>query len=225
MRRTSSTAVLGLLLTLAFGTPAPANAAADARPAATLTSATAEANRLIAASGSPDLFENITTNGVARVRHTASGLVCSFKPGAANNTLVLYSHPGWALGDDVGCNADMGEVYLTYYATRYPPGYSAEDSARDAAAAIRNRFPEARPHSGTAASVEAPEGVGPIARTAFVIGGDAQPGYTHALNAKVGEWIFKQRMTVRGGDIEILAAQVIAASGFNAVLQAAAEPR
>lgn len=214
-------AALAAFAVLQAASPAVAQTAKEAPSAADLARATAEADALIAGTGAPELFVNVSSDGMAKVRHTASGLVCSFVPGAENNTLRLFDAGDDSPGDDVGCNADVGPAYLTYYATRYGPGYSAADSARDAAAAIRNRWPEARPYEGVMASVEPPEGVGRVEYAALLIGPADSPRYTHALTAKVGEWIFKQRMTGDGDQNSIMANQMVAGMFFNDVLRTA----
>lgn len=53
---------------------------------------------------------------------------------------------------------------------------------------------------------------------ALLIGPDTAPRYTHALTAKVGEWIFKQRMTGDGAQDAIMANQIMAGAFFNEVL-------
>jgi hypothetical protein len=203
-------------------------AAQDAAPepptAEQLAAASAEAETLMSGSGAPELFTNVSSDGLAKVRHKASGLVCSFMPGAENNTLRLFDLGDDSPGDDVGCNADFGPLYLTYYATRYGTGYSAADSARDAGAAIRNRFPEARPYQGASATIQPPSGVGDLEYVGYMIGTDASPRYTHALTAKVGEWIFKQRMTADGGEDAVMSHQIMSAVFFNDVLEAAVSP-
>ena len=205
---------------MAFAQDGPA----DAPTAQQLAEASAEADALIAHSGAPDLFANVSSDGLAKVRHKASGLICTFMPGAENNTLRLFEGGNVRRGDDVGCNADFGPLYLTYYATRYGPGYSAADSARDAGAAIRNRFPEARPYEGASATLQPPPGVGDLEYVGYMIGTDAAPRYSHALTAKVGEWIFKQRMTADGGEDAVMSHQIMSAVFFNDVLEGAVSP-
>jgi hypothetical protein len=208
----------------AFGiaTPGQAQEAAGEKPTtAHLAEASAEADALISGTGLPDLFVNVSRDGMVRIRHKVSGLVCSYLPGAQNNSLMVFDQGDGQPGDDVGCNADFGEVFLTYYATRYGPGYSAADSARDAANAIRNRWPDARPYEGAMAVVEPPAGVTESEYAALLIGPEASPRYAHALTAKVGEWIFKQRMTGDGDQQSIMSNQIVAGAFFNDVLQAA----
>ncbi|RZJ38417.1 MAG: hypothetical protein EON86_15760 [Brevundimonas sp.] len=205
---------------LALSTPVAAHLAQVETPtAAQLAEASAEADALIAGVGDDArrFFENVSADGMVRIRHKPSGLVCSYLPGAQNNTLQVYRGHG-PVGDDVGCNADIGPAYMTYYATRYGPGYSATDSARDAAASIRNRFSDARPYDGMMAQIQPPEGVTDTAYAAYLIGPEASPRYTHALTATVGEWILKQRMTGDGGEDAIMANQIMGGAFFNEVL-------
>lgn len=190
--------------------------------AAQLAAASAEADALIAGTGSPELFINVSRDGMAKVQHKASGLVCSYVPGAENNSLMVWDHPNMPRGDDVGCNADIGPAYMTYYATRYGPGFSAADSAHEAAQAIRDRWPDARPYEGMMARVEPPEGVTESEFVALLIGPEGSQRYTHALTAKVGEWVFKQRMTGDGDEDSIMANQMVAGVFFHGILQTAA---
>ena len=219
----NSLAALAALTVLQAADPVWAQTAAVVEPTAEdLSRASAEADALIAGTGAPELFVNISgDDGMAKVRHRASGLVCSFLPGAENNTLRLFDLGDDSPGDDVGCNADIGPAFMTYYATRYGPGYSAAESARDAAAAIQNRWPDARPYQGTMARVAPPAGVDEVEYAALLIGPPDAPRYTHALTAKVGEWIFKQRMTGDGDEKSIMANQIVAGAFFNDVLRAA----
>lgn len=215
--------ILGLLAAATLGlSPSAGRAQVTDAPASAedLATASAEADRLIAGTGAAALFENVSSDGMAKVRHKASGLVCSYLPGAENNSLTLFPS-SLPRGDDVGCNADFGPAFITYYATRYGPGYSATDSMNDAVAAIRNRFPDARPHEGLTATVEPPEGVTETAFAGLLIGPADQSRYTMARTAKVGEWIFKQRVTGEGGEDAIMANQIITAVFWGDVLRAA----
>ncbi len=219
-RSFSSLAALLACATLAGTTPAAAQMAKVENPTpAQLDAARAEGDALIAGTGADAVrfFENVSADGMVRIRHKPSGLVCTYLPGTPNNTLVVYRGHG-PVGDDVGCNSDFGPAYLTYYATRYGPGYSASDSARDAGNSIRSRFADARPYEGTTARVEPPAGVTEAGFAAFLIGPEESPRYTQALTAKVGGWIFKQRMTGDGAQDAIMANQVITGAFFNEIL-------
>lgn len=203
---------------VAAQTPAPPTTGPESPSAGALAEASAEAERLIASTGAPDMFENLSANGFARVRHKASGLLCSFIPGDQRNTLALFGSPGVNRGDDVGCQTNIGEVYMTFYATRYPQRLSAQDAADSAAAAIRQRFPEARPYRGPVAT-SVVEGVSEQAAVRFSVMDGPVPSSTHSLTVKIGEWIFKQRLT-HSNESE-LAAQAVAQSSWTEVLRAA----
>ena len=178
-----------------------------------------EAQALIDGTDAPELFENLSTGDRMSIRHKASGLVCVYSPGEANNSLMLF--PGLPRGDDVGCNADAGNIYMTVYATRYGPGTSTADATESAAQGIRNRFPDARPYAGPVVVPQVPAGVGEPTFVAFVTGEGDRALYAHARLAKVGEWIFKQRMSTP--EPMMVGAEALISTGrWTAVLEAAA---
>ena len=185
-----------------------------------LAAASAEADTLIASTGAPQLFENVSSDGLVKVRHKASGLQCTFVPGLPNNSLMLFDSEA-IKNDDVGCNADMGPINFTYYATRYGPDYSAEDAARDALSSIRDTYPDARPYEGSPVRVEFPAGVSSSGFSALLIGPPDNTRYAHAATAQIGEWIYKQRMTGKGDADTITANQIFGGAVFNTVLQSA----
>lgn len=120
MRKFSLLAAVTLSAALALSAPAVAQTAkVEAPTTEQLAAASDEADALIADAGDDarHLFESISADGMVRIRHKPSGLVCTYVAGAQNNTLQVYRGHG-PVGDDVGCNADIGPVYVTYYATR-----------------------------------------------------------------------------------------------------------
>ncbi len=177
-----------------------------------------EAQALIDGTEAPELFENLSSGDRMSIRHKASGLVCVYSPGERNNSLMLF--PGLPLGDDVGCNADAGNIYMTVYATRYGASMSTADATESAAGGIRNRFADARPYVGPVVVPQVPEGVGDQGFVAFVLGQGDRTLYAHARLAKVGEWIFKQRMSTP--EPMAMGAEALLSSGrWTAVLEAA----
>jgi len=213
MFRHLSAAVIGLFL-LALPLSAQAQTAAKGGPLWT------EAQALIDGTGAPEFFENQSSESEMKVLHTASGLVCIFEPGRAQTSLMVFPS-GLERGDDVGCNIDMGPMQITFYATRYGPGYSARDSAQDAANAIGNRWPDAQAYEGPVVSMEMPEGISESALGAFLITDSGRVQYTQVATAKVGEWIFKQRMSGGAGDDAVLMNQILAVSLWEDVLTSA----
>lgn len=188
-------AIAALSILAAFTAGAAWAQPSDAPPASAVQAqeARAEADRLIAQAEAADLFDNITEDDQPRIRHRRSGLICTFTLGERQNRLLVFGS-GIARGDDVGCNTMTGDVAITHYATRYPGGKSAADALSEAAAAIRNRFSDARDYTGEGLAPD--EGRQPpslIAR--FLIGQDDETQYTHALVAEVGPWVFKQRLS------------------------------
>lgn len=184
------------------------------------SSAWTQAQTLIDGTGAPGLFENQSTATRMIIRHKASGLVCDYSPDEKNNSLMLF--PGLPQGDDVGCNADAGNIYMTYYATRYGPGVSIQDAAADTAAGIRNRFPDARPYEGPVVQVTAPDGVGEQVYLAYVVRQGDQSLHAQARLAKVGEWIFKQRMSTPE-NMALGAETMLSVGRWTDVLEAAAD--
>lgn len=213
MIRHLSAAVIGLCL-LAVPLKVEAQEATKAGPLWT------EAQALIDGTGTPEFFENQSSESEMKVLHPASGLVCIFSPGQAQTSLMVFPS-GLQRGDDVGCNIDMGPMQITFYATRYGPGYSARDSAQDAANAIGNRWPDARTYEGPVATIELPEEITDRAFGAFLITDAGRVQYTQVATAKVDEWIFKQRMSGGAEEDAILMNQILAVSLWNDVLTSA----
>ena len=179
-----------------------------------------KAQALIDGTGSPELFDNQSTSTRMVIRHKASGLRCDYSPDEQNNSLMLF--PGLPHGDDVGCNADAGNIYMTFYATRYGPGVSVQDAAEEAAAGIRNRYPDARAYDGPVVQADVPTGTGEQAYVAYAVGQGDRSRHAQARLAKVGEWIFKQRMTT--SESMVLGAETMLSVGrWTDVLDAATD--
>jgi hypothetical protein len=155
------------------------------------------AEAIIAGSGHPSLFQNVSDELGPAVRHRASGLVCRFWPGMNENGIRVYNPAAGA--EDISCQTGVEGASLSHYAYQYTPTPSAEDETRSAIAAIRNRWPDLRDYDGEIARTEV---TGPnfprryISR-GVVTQGDGNDYMTKASVAKVGVWIVKQRMTVR----------------------------
>lgn len=211
---------LTFIAALAFAPVAMAQDAAPQSVAVQRSTTWTQAQALIDRTGHPELFENQSSATRMIIRHKASGLVCDYSPEEKNNSLMLF--PGRPAGDDVGCNTDAGNIYMTYYATRYGPGVSIQDAAADTAAGIRNRFPDARPYEGPVVQVTAPEGVGEQIYLAYIVGQGDRTLHAQARLAKVGEWIFKQRMSTPEG-LALGAEMMLSTGRWTTVLEAATD--
>ena len=200
--------------------PTVASAQEDGETQVQRSAAWTKAQALIEGTGAPELFENQSTATRMVIRHKASGLRCDYSPDEQNNHLMLF--PGLPQGDDVGCNADAGNIYMTYYATRYGPDVSLQDAASDTAAGIRNRFSDARAYDGPVVQVDAPAGVSEQVYLAYVVGPQGRTLHAQARLARVGDWIFKQRMSTPE-DMAMGAEVMLSVGRWTDVLQAAAD--
>lgn len=203
--------MLRTLIFAGFLAMAPLAAVAQADPAPTpdigpkkptpeqIVSARAEADRIIADAGAGDLFTNVTSDNIPRVRHTASGLVCRFEPGDARAKITIFEHPSIGRGDSVGCHGWTLHVLTTVYATKYPQPMSAEAAMQEAVSAIRHVSPDATPWEGPVTSIASPERdkhLPPRLFAAFRIKPKGGESYTSVAVAEHNGWIFKQRLTV-----------------------------
>ncbi len=155
------------------------------------------ADALMAGSGHPSLFENVSDQQGPAVRHRASGMVCRFWPGVSVNGIHVYNPA--PEGEDISCQTGVEGASLTHYAYQYTPTPSAEAETMGAIAAIRNRWPDLRDYEGEIARTEV---AGPDFPRRYISRGvvtqdDGNEYLTKASVAKVGVWMIKQRMTVR----------------------------
>lgn len=184
-----------LVLTVAASLATPALAQQDAPPsAAEIAQAHATADRIIDAADARDFFTNQTTGALAEVRHTASGMRCTFS-GGPQDRLMIFPSPV-ARGDDVSCvsrDEALG-IDLNLYATRYPDRPSQDDVLGSTAMSIETRFPGARQYEGvlTAATFE---GQSRPKSVAYHITLDGKPRLTLALVSNRDDWSFKARAT------------------------------
>ena len=155
--------------------------------------ARAEADRIIAAAGAGDLFANITGNSFPTVRHRTSGLICHFRGSPEVDRILIF--PNSPRGDDVGCTTRDANIWVetTYYATRYTPMPTEAAILDDAMAAIRNRFPSARPFEGELSSAST-DGVTPVS-AALVVETNMGTLFTMATVEHQDGWSFKARTT------------------------------
>lgn len=154
-----------------------------------------EAQSLIDSTTHPQLFENVTGNGGPAVRHRATGMVCSFEPGAPTNNLVVYRFD--ATTEDVSCNSEFDGAFVTHYAYRYTPKPTAEDEARSALAAVINRYPDWKAYEGTVANLSTEGFDRPTTYVSRgVVTANGGPALTKVLLTQIGDWTLKQRMTV-----------------------------
>jgi hypothetical protein len=193
IKRLLACAVLALV-PVPMATAAHAAAAAAEAPASPeeIAKARAYADQLIAQAGAQDLFENITTDAVPKIRHKASGLTCGFDPGPEVRIFVGSNLPR---GDDVGCESMMVDFKVSIYATRAPDPLTLDQATALYVDLIRRAHPEAKPFTGQSAEISVQSGP-PVRTVRFVIKGpDGKPQFTRMAVAIVGPWKIDQRVT------------------------------
>ncbi len=180
-----------------------------AAPAATAqdpASARGQAEELIAATGAPGLFENLTSGQVPTVRHRPSGMICEFA-GDGRDVLRLFDvQPGGPVrGDDVGCGHWIGTTYVTLFATRYPHRPSAQEILDSAVDAIMRSWPDARAYAGSAKPPRLRGQAEPLMRVFEVIL-NGQPARSLVLVSHLGDWSFKARASGPANDDSVVEA-------------------
>lgn len=183
-----------LICSLALVCAAPAWADPVAPEPAASPAATGQ--ELIAQASAEDLFELLPAERLIVVRHTRSGLVCRMDPGDGNRLVVF---PQAARGEDIACDSTDGSESLTLYATRFSFDTTLQEQTEGAEAAIRHRFPDARPYSG---AQEPPDSSLPPWRTIeyLVTRQDGARMYTRASVALVNGWAIKLRYSLVAPD-------------------------
>jgi hypothetical protein len=146
--------------------------------------ARAHADALIARAGVADLFENVTTTDVARVRHRPSGLTCSFK-GHPDDQLSVSEEPK-SRTDVAQCLAVMDGVTVKTNVVRLPRPLPVDYEAALFIGAFQAEHPDARP---VPATVEVqPQDGPPIQSARFVYRDGAARRYAYVGVAVVNGW-------------------------------------
>lgn len=155
-----------------------------------------DADALIATTGHPELFENVTEYRGPAVLHRASGMTCGFIPNARSNGIKIYEISERA--EDISCSLFVDGASITQYAYRYTPPADPEQQTHEAIAAIRERFPDLKAYEGQVVnlSVEGFERPRTYVSRA-VVSIDGVDHLTKVMVSQIGEWTLKQRMTVR----------------------------
>ncbi len=179
---------------------------------------------LIAQTGIPEQFENISDAGDLAARHLPSGLECHFgaKP---IGRLTVFDNPDAPRGDDIGCNVHADAIVVSFAATRVRPAPALDDAAAQYFANLRGIYPNARPFTFTGGqpSVEFPNSRTPPVRiTRFVFDYNGQPMFSRAATTVVGDWIVEERASapLDLADPAEIFAQVSMENGLTAMVSA-----
>ncbi len=217
-------AVAAAFLSLMMGQPAAQ--APPRAPAPATAEARGEAARLITEARAGDLFEDASTGTVPGARHLRSGLVCSFEPGSAANSIFVLDEGAAPRGDDVACTTQVLGVTTTLYATRYARPVTVREAVDDAIRGIAAQFPGAREYAGKTANADVDPrtpGAATRERARVEVTIEGQPALAKVDVAEVNGWIVKLRAT---GPLEpAMATDLFAEVAFAAVLDGMGAPR
>lgn len=157
-----------------------------------VAAARAEADSILAKTGTGDLFENITDGEIPQLRHRASGMVCFFNADGVGNSIFVY--PNGPRGDDVSCGRNIAGAAITQYATRAPRPVTATQLLASVLSEIRSVHGELVPDRGEWRNMSAPTAP-EILRARFTYAkGDPQV-FSRAAAAVAGQWLISQRLT------------------------------
>lgn len=157
--------------------------------------ARAEAEKLIAATSSPDLFLNETRDGAILIRHRASNFQCLFTPGEANSLLITAEVPR---GAEVGCDGPAMLFHTTYFISPVTEGETLDKHFAAAVNEVTGRWPDAIKIKVAAdANQEVLSKLAttaPASQTAWYVAKDSHgSAFTRVSVAKVGDWLITMR--------------------------------
>lgn len=186
-----------------------------------IAAAKAHADDVIARAEAQDYFENVTTDAVPTVRHTASGMTCTFSTGDTRDNIRFYSSgpDGPARGDDVSCGGWLNTTFLSLFATRYPDRPSRDAVFHSAMADVPRNTPGAELVQGEFTTVSIGGRAAPLIGVYHMqLGG--QPKQSFVLADQIDEWTFQARGT---GLVDDTTVNLLSAMGFALSLPGARE--
>jgi hypothetical protein len=189
---------LAFLAALLCAVPAVAQEAAPqpVPTAAQISTARAEADRIIAAASAGDSFENLTSSDTPLVRHKASGLTCVFNIDDPRDKIHFYpaTEGGPPHGDDVGCASWWGSTFVSTIATRYPQQYSAPQLFATAISDIQRSWENVKAFEDSF-QISTIRGQEEPLMAAFSAEREGRPRTTLVVLRNIGAWSFKVRAT------------------------------
>jgi hypothetical protein len=186
-----------------------------------IAAAHAHADDVIARAGAKADFENITDAAIPTVRHSASGMTCTFTTGDRRDNIRYYGGAanGPPHGDDVSCGGWVNTTFLNLFATRYPERPSREAVFQSAMADVPRNTPGAEFVEGEFDTVSIDGRPAPlIGVSSMTLGG--QPKQSYVMADQVGDWTFQARGT---GPLEDTTVNLITAMNFALSLPGARE--
>ena len=190
---------------VAFVAPLSANAQTPGWTAETVAAASKTADDVIAQADAAAFFVNITDTDIPAVRHTPSGMVCTFNIDDLGNNIRFYpvAEGGPPHGDDVSCASWWDNVLVTTYATRYPAQYDAETLYEWAIQDIYDGWTDVEMIEDEFRVAKMPGQEAPM-MDAFNASYQGHPLTTLVVLQNIGEWSFKGRASGPQGDTNVM---------------------
>lgn len=203
--------MVGILAFVALLALVPLDLSATATPSE-IAAAQAHADDVIARAGAQADFENITDAVIPTVRHSASGMTCTFTTGDRRDNIRYYDGAanGPPHGDDVSCGGWVNTTFVSLFATRYPEHPSREAVFQSAMADVPRNTPGAELVEGQFATVSTDGRPAPLIGVYHMtLGG--RPKQSYVIADQVGDWTFQARGT---GPVEDTTVNLITAMNF-----------
>lgn len=196
---TYRSAIVGLIVGGLLTLPLAAEAAKPKPTSKQIAAARARGDAMIAATGAPELFRNITNDDAPRVVHLPSRMLCHFDAKAGGDSIEIGA--GQDRDDVVSCVTKDGGTVRRLSASRAGGTGAAEERAQAKVAALRSAQPDAGP-------VEKPDESRswklkiPLAAYSFETekGGKVTTTNVSAIDAR--EWALTQETTLAGSNAE-----------------------
>ena len=172
---------------------APSALAPAPRPAAaTPEEAQAQAARLLARAEAGAWFEVARDGPGVALRHRASGAVCTFEPGVAENEVTVLNHP--PPGSDLKCVTRALDAVVSTFVSHLEPAPTLKAAFDSFVSEIRTVHPDAKPFVGTSADVKPNAGAPETLTARFTYAREGRPVFSRLQVAMLNGWIVEQRL-------------------------------
>jgi hypothetical protein len=158
-----------------------------------IAKARAYADQLIAQGHVEDVFENVTTDNIPRVRHKPSGMTCGFDPHPGDQ--LSGGTDGTPRTDYAQCRGAMLDLAKSMTLVRRPQSAGLNEATTTFVALFRAEHPDAKPYVGQGVDLGTKAGFPTMRTVRFVFGDGPTRGYAHIGVAVVGDWAVDQVTT------------------------------
>lgn len=192
--------VLGLALAPTATLAAKPRAAKPQPSAEQIAAARARADGMIAATGAPELFRNVSEGDTPRVVHLPSKLLCYFDADVAGDSIEIGA--GQDQDDVVTCTTADGDITRRLSASRAGGTGAADERAQTKAATLRSAQPGAGPVARAEKLLTWKLGV-PLPVYSFQARGGGVVTTTNVSAIDAQEWALTQETTLADKDARV----------------------